>query len=464
MFEMGWGFIFSSFCASVFSYEFLKGIVAQIYSYFKYRDFNGKWVLSIYGDNKNVFSVVCLKQHVGGFISIKDINHEHIKEADILNNVLIDLSQSAVKRNHMCLTITIDTGIGNNGIVSMTMRPALGLNGNRLWKGEYYNSQIEHGMGVGRNRITLTKTGKDEDICKLIRNSNIRKLSERTPLKPEIEISIILTVYNDCESVGRCIDSIFECGYPKERIQIIVVDDGSIDHTKRAVQQHPEKDSILYVKTLHRGKNFARNIGMSYACGKYIMFLEGNNILYENFLKHAEKIITQHTEMDILLGGRVEIRNDLGNKLCCIKAKDEKEYNIKDFILSRSNLANLHLGSAMGKLYNNHLIRTKELRFEDRIYGDTFFNLELLKYARNVYADSKMWLYLDKRNAELYENTIMISDFLGGQMSVYLRYLDILDHLSVINAKEKRTCQNSYWKEVRERIDSRTKELKRTLV
>ena len=464
MFEMGWGFIVSSFGASVFSYEFLKGILVQIYSCFKYRAFNGRWVLSIYSDNKNVFSVVCLKQHVGGFISIKDINHDHIKEADILNNVLINLSQSKVKRNHMCLTVTIDTGIGNNGIISLTMRPALGLNGNKFWKGEYYNSQIDNGMGVGKNRITLTQIGKNEDIYKLIRNSNIRKLLERTPLESEIEISIILTVYNGCESVGRCISSIFEYDCLREKIQVIVVDDGSIDHTERAVQQHPNKDDILYVKTLHRGENFARNIGMSYACGKYIMFLDGNSILYENFLKHAEDMITQYNEIDIFLGGREEIRNDLGNRSCCIQTKDAKVYTIKEFLLSRGELKNLHLGSAMGKLYSNHLIRKKELRFEEGIYGDTFFNLELLKCANNVYADSGMWFYLDKRNSELYENTIMISDFLGGQMSVYLRYLDILDHFPFISDQEKRRCQKSYWMEMKNRIDRKTREMKRTLV
>lgn len=464
MLKVVWEFITTNFWASICSYEFLKGIVVQIYSYFKYKDFNGEWVLSIYGDNKNTFSIVCLKQHIGGFISVVDIKHRHIAEEDILNNVLLNLSQSKVKKNHMCLTITIDTGIGNSGIVSLTMRPELGLNGNKLWRGEYYNSQIENGMGVGKNRITLTKIGKDEDVCKLIRNSNIRKLTERISLKPEIEISIILTVYNDCENVGRCIDSIFECGYQKEKIQIIVVDDGSIDYTERAVQQHPEKDNILYVKTLHRGKNFARNIGMSYACGKYIMFLEGNNILYENFLTHAEDMITKYTEIDIFLGGREEIRDGLGNRSCCIKAKDAREYTIKEFLLSRGKLTDLHLGSATGKLYSNHLIRRKELRFEEGIYGDTFFNLELLKCAENVYADSKMWFYLDKKNAEQYENTIMISDFLAGQMGVYLRYLDILDHFSAITLKEKSKCQNSYWMEMRKRIDRKTREMKRTLV
>ncbi|WP_287492275.1 hypothetical protein [Sellimonas sp.] len=124
MLNVIWDFISSSFWSSVFSYELLKGAAEWIYSYFKNRDFNGKWVLSIYGDNKNVFSIVCLKQHAGGFISIKDIKQKHIPEEDILNNVLVNISQSKAKRNHMCLTITIDAGTGNNGIASLTMRPA----------------------------------------------------------------------------------------------------------------------------------------------------------------------------------------------------------------------------------------------------------------------------------------------------------------------------------------------------
>ena len=194
------------------------------------------------------------------------------------------------------------------------------------------------------------------------------------------------------------------------------------------------------------------------------MFLDGNNILYEDFLKHAEEMITKYTGMDIFIGGREEIRGDLGNRPCCIKVEDAKAYTIREFLLSRGELSNLHLGSATGKLYNNCLIRKKELHFEEGIYGDTFFNLELLKCAKNIYADSEMWFYLDKRNAELYENTIMMSDFLAGQMSVYLRYLDILDHFSDITEDEKSECQNSYWMEMRKRIDRKTREMKRALV
>lgn len=340
----------------------------------------------------------------------------------------------------------------------------MGLDGNKLWRGEYINSQIENGIGAVKNRITLTKIGKGENIYELIRNSNIRKLTERVPLKTEIEISIILTAYNDCENVGRCINSILEHCNQKEKIQIILVDDGSIDSTERAVQQHPNRNDIIYIKTLHRGENFARNLGLSYASGKYIMFLDGNNILYEDFLKHAEEMITKYTGMDIFIGGREEIRGDLGNRPCCIKVEDAKAYTIREFLLSRGELSNLHLGSATGKLYNNCLIRKKELHFEEGIYGDTFFNLELLKCAKNIYADSEMWFYLDKRNAELYENTIMMSDFLAGQMSVYLRYLDILDHFSDITEDEKSECQNSYWMEMRKRIDRKTREMKRALV
>ena len=116
-----------------------------------------------------------------------------------------------------------------------------------------------------------------------------------------------------------------------------------------------------------------------------------------------------------------------------------------------------------GKLYNNHLIRSKDLIIENEIYGDPLFNLELLTCAKNIYADSNVWFYLNKRNVELYENTIMISDFLAGQMSVYLRYLDILEHFPNITDKEREKCQNSYWMTMRKRINRKIEETKRPL-
>ena len=456
-------FISNSFWSSVFSFELLKGAIEEIYSHFKNKDFNGNWILSIYGDSKNVFSIVRLKQHVGGFISIKEIKHKHIPEEDILNSVLIDISQSNAKRNHMCLTITIATGMGNSGIASLAMTPVLGLDGNRLWRGEYINAQFENGMGSGKSRITLTKVEKDANIYELIKNSNIRKLTERAPLVAGIEISIIITVYNDCENVGRCLNSIFEHCDQKRKIQIIVVDGGSIDYTEKAVQQHPNRNDILYIKTLYRGKSFARNIGLSYACGKYVMFLDGSSILRENFFRNADNLIVNYPGIDIYLGGRMEKQGDLVNKSSCIQATTAKKYKIKEFLLARDDLSNLQLGSVTGKLYNNHLIRSKDLLIENEIYGDTLFNLELLTCAKNIYADSNVWFYLNKRNVELYENTIMISDFLAGQMSVYLRYLDILEHFPNITDKERKKCQNSYWMTMRKRINRKIEETKRPL-
>ena len=50
-------FISNSFWSSVFSFELLKGAIEEIYSHFKNKDFNGNWILSIYGDSKMFFQL-----------------------------------------------------------------------------------------------------------------------------------------------------------------------------------------------------------------------------------------------------------------------------------------------------------------------------------------------------------------------------------------------------------------------
>ena len=48
-------------------------------------------------------------------------------------------------------------------------------------------------------------------------------------------------------------------------------------------------------------------------------------------------------------------------------------------------------------------------------------------------------------------------------MSVYLRYLDILEHFPNITDKERKKCQNSYWMTMRKRINRKIEETKRPL-
>lgn len=122
-------------------------------------------------------------------------------------------------------------------------------------------------------------------------------MEEITPL-----ISVIIPVYNVERYLKKCVDSVL-CQEFSE-IEIILVDDGSLDSSPHICDEYAVKDSR--VKVIHKkngGSSDARNYGIKGALGEYIMFLdsddfwEGNNCL-QNILSSIRE-----RKPDIILYG-----------------------------------------------------------------------------------------------------------------------------------------------------------------
>lgn len=99
-----------------------------------------------------------------------------------------------------------------------------------------------------------------------------------------IKVSIIIPVYNGEEFVEHALSSI-----PKrEDLEIIVVNDGSIDNTYKIVSSH---NVILINNKENMGIGYSRRVGISMASGEYIMFFDcDDEIVPENFNKALEML------------------------------------------------------------------------------------------------------------------------------------------------------------------------------
>lgn len=96
-----------------------------------------------------------------------------------------------------------------------------------------------------------------------------------------LEVSIIIPVYNAVAYIGRCIDSIVQSGLPDDKYEIIAVDDNSTDNSLAELQALEAKIPNLHV--YHRrkaGPGGARNLGINYAHGRYIMFVDADDRIH----------------------------------------------------------------------------------------------------------------------------------------------------------------------------------------
>lgn len=113
------------------------------------------------------------------------------------------------------------------------------------------------------------------------------------------KVSIIIPVYNAEKTLCRCLDSLVAQTY--EDIEIILVNDGSVDSSRNICETYRDKYSqIILINQENAGPATARNVGIDSASGKYISFVDADDYvecgMIEEMVNAAE---TNHAEMVI---------------------------------------------------------------------------------------------------------------------------------------------------------------------
>ena len=113
------------------------------------------------------------------------------------------------------------------------------------------------------------------------------------------KVSIIIPVYNAEKTLCRCLDSLVVQTY--EDVEIILVNDGSVDSSRNICETYRDKYSqIILINQENAGPATARNVGIDSASGKYISFVDADDYvecgMIEEMVNAAE---TNHAEMVI---------------------------------------------------------------------------------------------------------------------------------------------------------------------
>ena len=88
-------------------------------------------------------------------------------------------------------------------------------------------------------------------------------------------VSVVIPTYNRAETLPRAIDSVLE--QTVEDLEVLVVDDGSTDHTPSVLADYTDPRLRTVVHSTNRGANVARNTGIDRARGEYVAFLDSDD-------------------------------------------------------------------------------------------------------------------------------------------------------------------------------------------
>ena len=211
-------------------------------------------------------------------------------------------------------------------------------------------------------------------------------------------ISIVVPIYNVEKWLSRCIDSILN--QPFQKIELILVNDGSPDKCGEICDYYEKKDNRIRV--IHKengGLSSARNAGIKVATGKYIVFIDPDDQISKDYLIKLYNIAENHT-CDAVISGYTTVPTD-NNIIPYFKL--DTVMNGKDFVLSSTNIHSKNdLCYVWRYIYNLTIIKMKNIRFNEQVFigEDVIFNLEFLLESKRVYAISDSLYYYTVNNPD----------------------------------------------------------------
>ena len=214
-------------------------------------------------------------------------------------------------------------------------------------------------------------------------------------------ITVVIPIYNVDKYLEKCVESVINQTY--KNIEIILVDDGSTDESGKICDDYKEKDSRIEV--IHKkngGLSDARNFGIEQATGKYITFIDSDDIVEKDYIEYLYNLIKKYNSeisicaYSILMESGKKIDNGKGyceEKLTKLEALDrmlnEKGYSV----------------SACAKLYDVELF--KNVRYPiGKLCEDNGTTYKLFDKADTIAYGNESKYYYFKR-----KGSIMLSSF-----------------------------------------------------
>lgn len=187
--------------------------------------------------------------------------------------------------------------------------------------------------------------------------------------------SVIIPIYNSCDCLNRCIASIVNQSF--QNYELLLIDDGSTDGSEIICDEYASKyDRINVFHKKNGGVSSARNLGLANARGKYVVFVDSDDVIDTNFFSIIQGYLND--DVDLIhygwyyIDGKQTFRHDVCKVSTCLTLKEVCRKNI------------FH-GFVWSYVFKSDIIKDNKLHF-----------LTNLDYAEDWEFILKYYLYVNK--------------------------------------------------------------------
>lgn len=220
----------------------------------------------------------------------------------------------------------------------------------------------------------------------------------------EYNVSIIIPCFNAEKTIIRTLKSIES--QSMGNYQVVMIDDGSTDNTEKIIKKYiKDKNDYLYIKQKNSGVSAARNRGLEKAKGKYISFLDADDVYHPKFLKILCNEI-ENNSVDIVCSKYkwININETIGED----STDDMKSVRLSNReIIERYMRKRKYMFSFGNCLYKHEIIDEQKIKFDTELtYGeDSLFIGQYLAncYNGGIFVESTLYGYTQNVNSAMHK-------------------------------------------------------------
>lgn len=250
---------------------------------------------------------------------------------------------------------------------------------------------------------------------------------------PDVLVSVIIPVFNGEEHLAECLASVSRQSY--QRLEIIVVNDGSTDGTEQMLRSIEQKEPrITSIHCRNGGVSSARNAGLEAASGEWVMFVDADDMMSDRLLIETVvlageadvEMIWFESSSDESLVGDAEALAAVPGPAPSPRA-EHIAARAHDFTLDCATLASMvvdeRLNALWDKAYRRDAIVARECRFREgtRMGEDLLFNLAFARVHAAVRSIPITGYFYRRNNPESATNR-----YLPGK---YVDLMAVSEHL-----------------------------------
>ncbi|MDD5688007.1 MAG: glycosyltransferase family 2 protein [Elusimicrobia bacterium] len=198
-------------------------------------------------------------------------------------------------------------------------------------------------------------------------------MTTTSSLKPLV--TVIIDTFNYGIFIEQCVDSVLNQDFPKDQLEILVIDDGSTDDTKVKISKYEKQIKYIYQK--NKGQAGVFNTGFGCAQGNIICLLDADDYWYPNKLKAVCDIFEKYPDVGLVQHPSIHI--DISNKVINKTSWKLPEFYDLDYFL---NYRTFFYGTSNLSFRKQYLVKILPEPEEMGNFADQYLYWNTLLYSR----------------------------------------------------------------------------------